>query len=232
MKTIGILGGMSWESTALYYELLNKSINNRNGGYSACKCIINSVNFGDIEPLARADDWKTIDGILAKEAMKIEKAGADFLVVAANTAHLCYEAITNAISIPMLHIAEPTGRAIKDQKLQKVALLGTRYTMEKDFYRAYIYKNFGVEVIVPEHEEILHVNNIIFSELIKGKIEDFSKEIMIEIISNLEKRGAQGVILGCTEIPILISQKDVNIPVFDTTLLHVKMAVEMALSDY
>ena len=232
MKTIGILGGMSWESTALYYELLNKNINKRHGGFSACKCIINSVNFGEIEPLARADDWKSIDAILAKEALNTEKAGADFLIVAANTAHLCYEAITRAISIPMLHIAEPTGLAISQKKLNKVALLGTRYTMEKDFYRTYIHKNFGVEVIVPDQEEILHINNIIFNELIKGKIEDISKEIMIEIISNMEKRGAQGAILGCTEIPLLISQDDVNIPVFDTTLLHVEMAVEMALSEY
>ncbi len=222
---------MSWESTALYYELLNKTINKLNGGFAACKCIINSVNFEEIEPLARADDWKTIDGILAQEAFNIEKAGADFLIVAANTAHLCYEAITNAINIPMLHIAEPTGRAISKRNLKKVALLGTRYTMEKDFYRTYLYKNFGLEVLVPEPDEILKINDIIFKELIKGRIEEKSKEIMTGIISQLEKTGAQGAILGCTEIPLLISQKDVNIPVFDTTLLHVEMAVEMALSD-
>lgn len=231
MKTIGILGGMSLESSAVYYKLLNEKINTRLGGFSSCKCILNSVDFGIIEPMVRDDYWTTIDKILSNEACNIEKAGADFLIVASNTAHLSYEAIVNSITIPFIHISDATGNAIAQKGLKKVALLGTRYTMEKDFYRNFIFKNFGTEVIVPEKDDRLVVNDIIFNELIKGKIYDNSRIKMLEIIKNLTLSGAEGVILGCTEIPLLISQNDVEIPVFDTTLLHVEMAVDFALAE-
>lgn len=229
MKTIGILGGMAWESSAVYYRLLNQKINEKLGGFASCRCIMNSVEFSEIESLVRSDDWTSIDAILSKAAADTENAGADFLLVASNTAHLCYEAIVKNITIPFLHIAEATGNAIASRNLNKVALLGTKYTMEKDFYRSYIRGNYGIEVITPPSDQRLIINDIIFKELIQGEINNTSREIIISIINELQSQGAEGVILGCTEIPLLISQTDVSIPVFDTTLLHVEMAVELAL---
>ncbi len=220
---------MSWESSAVYYQLLNKKVNELFGNYTSCKCILNSIDFGVVEPLVKANDWKSIDEILSKEALNIEKAGADFIIVASNTAHLCYEAIVKVINIPLLHIADATGVAASDLGLKKVALLGTLYTMEKDFYKGFIHMNYDIEVIVPEDSHKIIINDIIFNELIKGQINNQSRQTILEIIEKQVSRGAEGIILGCTEIPLLISQNDIPIPVFDTTLLHVEMALEYAL---
>lgn len=231
MKTIGLIGGMSWESSAVYYSQINKIIKERLGGFHSCKSIMITVDFAEIEKLQHQNDWVTLDMMMAESAKQLELAGANIVVLCTNTMHLCSRAIIENISIPFLHIAEATGLDIKNRKLKKVGLLGTKFTMEKDFYKDYIFKNFGIEVIIPSDEEREQVHNIIYQELVHGKIKDDSREIYKNIIKNLEQNGAEGVILGCTEIPLLISDSDVDIHVFDTTTIHAEKAVEWALSE-
>ena len=229
MKTIGLIGGMSWESSAVYYDLINKKIRELLGGFHSCKSIMITVDFAEIEVLQHQGEWKTLDKMMAAAARQLEVAGADIVVLCTNTMHLCSEAIIANISIPFVHIAKATGLEIQNKKLKKVALLGTKFTMEKDFYKEYIFKNFGIEVIIPTDEEREQLHNIIYQELVHGKFNDNSRETYKHIIHKLEQRGAEGVILGCTEIPLLISDKDVNIPTFDTTTIHAEKAVEWAL---
>lgn len=231
MKTIGLIGGMSWESSAVYYDLINKKVRKELGGHHSCDSIMLTVDFDEIVKLQHEGNWEKLDQIMAKAAKQLEAAGADIIVLCTNTMHLCTPAILEAIHIPFLHIAEATGLAIKEQQLQKVALLGTKFTMEKDFYKDYIFQKFGVEVIIPNTEEREEIHRIIYTELVHGKILDESREIYQDIISKLEERGAQGIILGCTEIPLLISASDVNIPIFDTTTIHAEKAVDLALMD-
>lgn len=229
MKTIGLIGGMSWESSAVYYDLINKKVREELGGHHSCDSILLTVDFDEIVKLQHEGDWQTLDQMMAKAATQLEKAGAELIVLCTNTMHLCTPAIKAAISIPFLHIAEATAMAIKEQGLKRVALLGTKFTMEKEFYKDYIKENFGVEVIIPELEERDEVHRIIYNELVHGVIKEESKEIYKTIIAGLEKQGAQGVILGCTEIPLLIKKSDVNIPILDTTTIHAEKAVEWAL---
>lgn len=231
MKTIGLIGGMSWESSADYYELINKKVKETLGGFHSCKSIMVTVDFAEIERLQHQDNWAVLDRMMAESAKQLELAGADIVILCTNTMHLCSSAIINEISIPFLHIAEATGLEIQKKNLKRVGLLGTKFTMEKDFYKEYLYNKFGVEVIIPSDEERKKVHNIIYQELVKGNIRNDSREIYKQIIKNLNKRGAEGVILGCTEIPSLISESDVDIPVFDTTTIHAEKAVEWALSD-
>ena len=187
------------------------------------------VDFAEIEKLQHLDEWETLDKMMAAPAKQLEAAGADIIVLCTNTMHLCTPAILESISIPFLHIAEATGMEIVSKNLKKVALLGTKFTMEKDFYKAYIFNKFGIEVIIPTEEEREHIHRIIYQELVFGKFKNESRETYKQIIGNLEQRGAEGVILGCTEIPLLISDSDVNIPTFDTTTIHAEKAVEWAL---
>lgn len=222
---------MSWESSAVYYDLVNKKVREMLGGFHSCKNIMVTVDFAEIEVLQHQGEWKALDAMMVTSAKQLEAAGADIVVLCTNTMHLCSQAIIDNISIPFLHIAEATGLAIREKGLNKVALLGTRFTMEKDFYKAYIFDNFNIEVIIPGLDEIEEVHRIIYQELVHGKFRDDSREIYKRIIGSLEQRGAQGVILGCTEIPLLISASDVNIPTFDTTTIHAKKAVEWALQD-
>ncbi|NQU35485.1 MAG: aspartate/glutamate racemase family protein [Bacteroidetes bacterium] len=231
MKTIGLIGGMSWESSAVYYNLINRKVKEVLGGFHSCKSIMVTVDFAEIEKLQHLGEWGKLDKIMADSALQLEIAGADIVVLCTNTMHLCTPAILKSISIPFLHIAEATGLEIKNRGLKKVALLGTKFTMEKDFYKKYINDNFEIEVIIPTEEERNQIHNIIYGELVKGVIKDESREVYKQIISNLEHQGAQGVILGCTEIPLLISKDDVNIKVFDTTTIHAHKAVEWALQD-
>jgi len=230
MKTIGLIGGMSWESSAVYYDLINKKVREIFGGFHSCKSIMVSVDFAEIEKLQHSNEWEELDKMMATSAKQLETAGADIVVLCTNTMHLCTPAILENISIPFLHIAEATGLEIVKTGLKKVALLGTKFTMEKDFYKKYISDHFGVEVIIPSNEERENIHRIIYTELVHGKIINHSKEIYKQIIETLELRGAEGVILGCTEIPLLISNSDVNIPTFDTTKIHAEKAVEWAIN--
>lgn len=229
MKTIGLIGGMSWESSAVYYNIINRKVREVLGGFHSAKSVMVTVEFDEIQTLQHKEDWNALESIMVKSAKQLEAAGADFVVLCTNTMHLCSPAIVKNISIPFLHIAEATGLKIVETGLKKVALLGTRFTMEKDFYKTYIFEHFGIEVIIPEEPEREIIHNTIYNELVQGVILDKSRLKFQQIIDNLEKRGAEGVILGCTEIPLLISQKDVQIHVFDTTTIHAEMAVRWAL---
>jgi len=229
MKVIGMIGGTSWESTKEYYEIINKKVNEILGGNHSGKCLLYSVDFAEIVELSLKENWKVIDKIMVESAKRLEKGGADFIIICANTLHLCTKAINEIISLPLLHIAEATGAEIKKKNLKKVGLIGTKFTMEKDFYKDILNKKFGIEVLVPNHEDRNIINNIIYQELVNGKILDESRQKYVEIINKLEKNGAKGVILGCTEIPLLISDNDVRIPTFDTTRIHAEKAVEYAL---
>jgi len=231
MKTIGLIGGMSWESSAVYYDLVNKKVRELLGGFHSCKNIMVTVDFAEIEVLQHQDKWEELDVMMVASAKQLEAAGADIIVLCTNTMHLCYPAIIKNISIPFLHIAEATGLDIVKKKIKKVALLGTKFTMEKDFYKDYLLEKFNIEVMIPTDEEREHIHRIIYTELVHGKFKDNSREKYKEIIANLEQRGAQGVILGCTEIPLLISDSDVNIPTIDTTTIHAEKAVEWALAE-
>jgi aspartate racemase len=190
-----------------------------------------TVDFAEIEVLQHKDEWKALDKMMVASAKQLEAAGADIVVLCTNTMHLCSPAIIDNISIPFLHIAEATGMEIAKNELKKVGLLGTKFTMEKEFYKDYIFENFGIEVIIPPLEEREQVHKIIYQELVHGKFKDDSREIYKDIIGNLERRGAEGVILGCTEIPLLISNNDVNIHTFDTTTIHAEKAVEWVLAE-
>lgn len=229
MKTIGLIGGMSWESSAVYYNLINRKVREELGGFHSCKSILLTVDFAEIQRLQHIEDWNSLNEIMIKSAKQLEAAGADIIVLCTNTMHLCSPAIIQNISIPFLHIAEATGSKIAEVGLKKVALLGTKFTMEKDFYKTYIFENFGIEVIIPTETERNYIHHVIYDELVQGKIKDESRKGFQQIIENLEKMGAEGVILGCTEIPLLISSADVNIHVFDTTAIHAEKAVEWAL---
>ncbi|MGE7908350.1 aspartate/glutamate racemase family protein [Lysinibacillus xylanilyticus] len=228
MKTIGMIGGMSWESSAEYYRLINEEVKQQLGGLHSAKCILYSVDFQEIEHYQAEGEWSKAGQVLAEAAQSLESAGAEFIVICTNTMHKVIDIITEKITIPILHIADATANQIEKASLQKVALLGTKYTMEQDFYRARV-EGFGIEVLVPLVEERTEVNRIIYEELCLGKIEQTSKDYYLQVIENLVQLGAQGIILGCTEIGLLIKQEDVNVPVFDTTLLHAQAAVNMAI---
>ena len=231
MKTIGMLGGMSWESTATYYREINEGIKQNLGGLHSAKICLYSVDFDEIEKLQHADDWDAAAMVLGDGARKIEAGGADFLIICTNTMHRVASEIEQAISIPLLHIADATALKLKDDNITRVGLLGTRFTMEHNFYKSRITELFGIEVLVPEPDERTLLHAVIYDELCLGKIENTSRQQCLEIISRLFARGAQAVILGCTEIALLISQDHTNIPLYDTTVIHANQAVNYALKD-
>ncbi|MGB4658812.1 MAG: aspartate/glutamate racemase family protein [Mobilitalea sp.] len=223
MKTIGLIGGLSWESTVTYYQIINEVIREELGGFHSAKCIINSVDFAEIEECQTAGEWEKSGDILAKAAVSLEKAGADFVLIGANTMHKVAEQIQKQITIPIIHIAEVTAEKLLESKISKVALLGTRYTMTQDFYKSKLIEK-GIEVLIPEEEGIQKVNHIIYNELCLGIIKEDSKKELLNIIEDLSKKGAQGAILGCTEIGLLVNQKDTTVPLFDTALIHAQKA--------
>lgn len=229
MKKIGLIGGMSWESTLLYYELINKKVKAILGGLHSANCVIESVDFSEIAELQAKDDWKALDELMINRARLLENAGAELLMICANTMHLCVEAIGQAINIPIVHIAEVTADQIKDTQLDKVALLGTKFTMERDFFKNILIEQ-GIDVIVPDQKDRDLVHEIIYKELVRGEITLASKKIYLEIIDTLRAKGAEGIILGCTEIPLLIGPEDTDIPLFNTTKIHAEKTVELALS--
>ncbi len=222
---------MSWESTATYYREINEGIKQNLGGLHSAKICLYSVDFDEIEKLQHADDWDTAAMVLAEGARKIEAGGADFLIICTNTMHRVAPEIEQAISIPLLHIADATALKLKDDNITRVGLLGTRFTMEHNFYKSRITELFGIEVLVPESDERSLLHTVIYDELCLGKIENTSRQQCLEIISRLFARGAQAVILGCTEIALLISQDHTSIPLYDTTVIHANQAVSYALKD-
>ncbi|NVJ52719.1 MAG: aspartate/glutamate racemase family protein [Campylobacteraceae bacterium] len=230
MKTIGLLGGMSWESTALYYKQINEEVKKQLGGLHSAKVVIYSVDFDEIEKLQHEGKWDETANILSKAAKNIQNASADFIVICTNTMHKVAPIIQENIDIPILHIANATGKKLQEKGIKKVGLLGTAFTMEQDFYKDTITNNFGIEVIIPSKEDIKIVHSIIYEELCLGIIKESSKKEYLRIINSLEDEGAQGVILGCTEIGMLVSQEDTKTKLFDTTYIHAIEAVKKALN--
>lgn len=229
MKKIGLIGGMSWESSQVYYELINKKVREELGGFHSSKCILESVNFAEIEKLQHDNDWDSLNKMMVDAAKNLENANADVIILCTNTMHLCSEAIIKNINIPFLHIATATGKKIKEKHLNKVLLLGTKFTMEKDFFKEIIHNEFEIDVITPNDNDREIIHRTIYEELVQGKIEFTSRKEFQRIINDSINYGAEGVILGCTEIPLLIKANDVNIPVFDTTRIHAESAVEFSL---
>ena len=228
MKTIGLIGGMSWESTVTYYKIINETVKERLGGFHSGKILLYSVDFAEIEECQTKGEWEKSAEILSEAAENLEKAGADFIVICTNTMHKVAGKIQENIKIPVIHIADATAHKLKQDGILKTALLGTKYTMTQDFYKEKLREN-GIEVLIPEEKDIEIVNHVIYEELCLGKILDSSRKEYIRIIDGLKEKGAQGVILGCTEIGLLISQKDSSLPVYDTTEIHALSACEKAL---
>lgn len=230
MKTIGLLGGMTCESSVEYYRILNELTREKLGGIHSARSIMLSVDFSEIEDLMETGKWDTILGILVDAARSVEKAGADFLVICTNTMHKLADRIQEQIGIPILNIIDETAKRIKARGIQTVGLLGTRFTMEEDFYKGRLKEKHGLEVLIPSHEDVMVVHRVIGDELSVGKITKAAKEKYWRIIDKLAAQGAGGIILGCTEIPLLVKQEEGDIPLFDTTQIHAEAAVELALN--
>lgn len=231
MKTIGLIGGMSWESSSEYYRIINQVVRGKLGGLHSAKSVMVSVDFAPIEELQSQDRWNEATEIMIDTARQVEAAGADFLLIATNTMHKMYPEVQAALDIPVLHIADATALKIKEYGLEKLGLLGTIYTMEQDFYKGRLNDKFGFQVLVPEKHDRQVVNRIIFEELVIGQVKPESKAEYARIIDNLIQIGAQGIILGCTEIPLLVNSDQFAVPTFDTTYIHAEMAVEIALGE-
>jgi aspartate racemase len=231
MKTIGLIGGMSWESTSSYYRAINQGVKQALGGFHSAKIAIVSVDFAEIQRLQQQGKWSETGNLLAAAARQVEAAGGDFIVLCTNTMHKVAGQIEAAVSIPLLHIADATASKLKNDNVSKVGLLGTKFTMEQDFYKGRLQNQHGIEVIVPNEVEQQWVHDVIYNELVQGVISDQSRQRYVEIISKLSEQGAQGVILGCTEIGLLISQEDTATKLFDTTGIHSCAAVEKALAE-
>ena len=230
MKTIGMLGGMSWESTVTYYQIVNETVMKELGGFHSAKCIVNSVDFHEIEQCQSKGEWEKSGEILSKAAQTLEKAGADLILICANTMHKVAGQIQSNISIPLIHIAEVTSKEIIDHNIKKIALLGTKYTMEQDFYKQILFDK-GLDVMIPEEEDRAYINNALYTELGMGIIKESTKIKFLEIMDKLVQEGAEGVILGCTEIGLLINQNDTETLLFDTTIIHATAAALYALKD-
>lgn len=231
MKTIGLLGGMSWESSLEYYRLINEATKARLGRLHSAQSIMFSVDFEEIEILQHQGKWERLTEIMIEGAKRVERGGADLLVICTNTMHRMADAVQSAISIPLLHIADATAAEIHGLNLKTVGLLGTKFTMEQDFYKGRLSEKHGLRVVVPGDADRDIVHRIIYNELCHGRTLESSRSEYIRIINDLVRQGAQGIVLGCTEIPLLVKQSDVAVPVFDTTTIHARRAVDVALSD-
>jgi aspartate racemase len=229
MKVIGLIGGMSWESTLEYYRLINESVKERLGGLHSAKCVLYSVDFAEVEALQRRGKWSEAAQLLVGAAQSVEKAGADFVLICTNTMHKLADTVQAGIGIPLLHIADATAEKVKQAGLQRVGLLGTRFTMEEDFYRGRLANQFGLEVMIPDTQDRETVHRIIYEELCVGTIRPESRGQVADIMSRLVEMGAEGIILGCTELGLLLGPEDCREPLFDTTRVHALAAVEQAL---
>ncbi|BDR57981.1 aspartate/glutamate racemase family protein [Xylocopilactobacillus apicola] len=228
MKTIGLLGGMSWESTTDYYRLINETVKKELGGLHSAKCILYSVDFEEIEKYQFANQWDESARVLGDACRSLERAGADYIVICTNTMHKIVDQIQAQVKIPIIHIADVTAQELKRQKIDRVGLLGTKFTMEEDFYKNRLIEK-GIDVIIPNHDDCEKISAIIYDELCLGQINEDSKQFYLKVVDELHQQGAQGVILGCTEIGELIQQKDTTVPLFDTTRIHAVKAAEMAI---
>ncbi|WOX07243.1 aspartate/glutamate racemase family protein [Microbulbifer pacificus] len=229
MKTIGLLGGMSWESTASYYSALNKAVNEALGGLHSARICLHSVDFAEIEQLQHENRWDEAAKLLCRAAQSVEAGGADFLLICTNTMHKVAEEIESSIAIPLLHIADATAEQLVADGVKSVGLIGTRFTMEQDFYKGRVSEKYGIDVMVPDEEEQCLIHKVIYTELCLGEISDDSREKYLEIIGSLHARGAEAVILGCTEIALLVQQKHTQVPLYDTTQIHADKAVKLAI---
>jgi aspartate racemase len=231
MKTIGVIGGMSWESTLEYYRIINEAVKEKLGGFHSAEMVLYSVDFAEVEALQHRGEWDRAAVLLTAAARRVEAAGADFALLATNTMHRVFDEIQRGIRIPLLHIADVAGREIQARGLKRIGLLGTRFTMEQEFYKGKLARDFGIEVLIPDEAERQAIHGILYNELCLGAVKGASREVFRKIIGGLESRGAQGIVLGCTEIPLLVKQKDYGLPLFDTTDLHARAAVDLALSE-
>ncbi len=231
MKTIGLIGGMSWESSLLYYQIINQRVKEKLGGHHSAKSLMYSVDFQEIKTLQHQGKWDEATKIMIDSAQKLESGGADLIIICTNTMHKMAKEVEESISIPLLHIADSTANKIVKDGIKKVALLGTSFTMEQDFYKGRLIERFGLDVIVPNEKERMIIHDIIYQELCLGIINEESKQSYLKIINSLSQQGAEALILGCTEITLLISQDNCSIPVYDTTRLHAECAVDFALKE-
>ena len=230
MKTIGLIGGITPQSTILYYEILNNLAAKHVGASHSCKVIINSLDFGVISAHQKTGRWDLLDIIMVDAALSLEKGGANCILICANTMHLCIDAIKNVVSIPVIHIAEATAKVILEKKISAVLLLGTKYTMEKTFFKD-VMSEFGIKAIIPDEADRQLIHDVIYDELANGEVKESSKQQYLSIIKQSIAKGAEGIVLGCTEIPMLIQQKDISVPVFDTTDIHAKAGFELLKQD-
>jgi len=231
MKTIGLIGGMSWESTAEYYRIINEAVRGKLGGFHSAKIVMYSVDFEEVEQLQHKGRWDKATNLMIDAARRVERGGADFVLICTNTIHKMAGDVAANINVPLLHIADATAEKITSLGLKEIGLLGTKFTMEQDFYKGRLKEKFGIHVVTPNESEREIIHNVIYKELCLGAIKDSSREQAKAIINRLSDNGAQGIILGCTELPLLIKQEDCPIPLFDTTVIHAKAAVDYALKD-
>ncbi len=227
-KVIGLIGGMSWESSAEYYRIVNEQVRDRLGGLRSARCLMWSFDFAEIEALQHAGRWDDATALMIDAARRLERGGADFLLICTNTMHRMAAEVQAAVGIPLLHIADPTADRIRAAGLRRVGLLGTAFTMEQDFYKGRLADRHGLEVLIPEEADRATVHRIIYDELVQGRVEPASRQAYREVIARLVERGAEAVILGCTEIMLLVGAEDSAVPLFDTTAIHAEAAVELA----
>ncbi|NPD67961.1 aspartate/glutamate racemase family protein [Lichenicola cladoniae] len=228
-KVIGLIGGLSWESSAEYYRIINQTVRARLGGLRSARCLMWSFDFGEIEALQHAGRWDEATAEMVAAAQRLERGGADFIVICTNTMHRMADQVQAAIGLPLLHIADPTAKRIRSAGLRKVGLLGTAFTMEHDFYKGRLMHRHGLEVLVPGDEDRARVHRVIYEELVQGRVEPSSRQAFREVIARLVEHGAEAVILGCTEIMLLVRPEDSTVPLFDTTALHAEAAVDLAI---
>jgi aspartate racemase len=229
MKTIGLIGGMSWESSLEYYRIINETVKSKLGGFHSAKSLMYSVDFQEIEELQHLEKWEEATKMMIDAAQRVERGGADFVVICTNTMHKMAEEVEKNIQVPLLHITDVTAAKIKEMGKKTVGLLGTRFTMEQDFYTGRLKDKHGIEVLIPEEDERKSIHAILYDELCLGEIKTISKDKFKNIITNLKTRGAEGIILGCTEIPLIVKQEDYEIILYNTTMLHAQAAVDFAL---
>ena len=230
-KVIGLIGGMSWESSSEYYRIINQAVREKLGGLRSARCLMWSFDFGEIEALQHAGRWDDATALMIDAAQRLERGGADFFLICTNTMHRMADQVQAAVGIPLLHIADPTAERIKARGIRRVGLLGTAFTMEQDFYKGRLKDRFGLDVLVPEAEDRATVHHVIYEELVQGRVEASSREAYRQVIARLVERGAEAVILGCTEIMLLVKPEDSAVPLFDTTGIHAEAAVERALTE-